>query len=99
MRTAHGVWCWTVTLSNRKRNHKEINDMNKLLSRALLAVIMTCVVSLTALSQKQKSDDSLACRFFRETERSVSYSHSLHHALPAILGALVVAGRVDAGVY
>ena len=33
--------------------------MNKLLSRALLAAMITCLVSMTALSQKQKSDDSL----------------------------------------
>ena len=36
--------------------------MNKLLSSAVLAVMMTCVVSVTALSQKEKSNDSLACR-------------------------------------
>src|SRR6266542_3281068 len=98
MRTAHGVWCWTVTLSNRKRNHKETDDMNKLLSRALLAVIMTCVVSVTALSQKQKSDDSLACRDNWQSDRLVSHCEIKEQTLPATDGTIAVDGRVNGGV-
>jgi len=72
--------------------------MNKLLSRALLAVIMTCVVSVTALSQKQKSDDSLACRDNWQSDRLVSHCEIKEQTLPATDGTIAVDGRVNGGV-
>lgn len=72
--------------------------MNKLLSRALLAVMMTCLVSMTGLSQKQKSDDSLACRDNWQSDRLVSHCEIKEQTLPASDGTIAIDGRVNGGV-
>jgi hypothetical protein len=72
--------------------------MNKLLSRALLAVMMTCLVGITALSQKQKSDDSLACQDDWQSDRLVGHCELKEQTLPATDGTIAVDGRVNGGV-
>jgi hypothetical protein len=72
--------------------------MNKLLSLALLAVMMTCLVGITALSQKQKSDDSLACQDDWQSDRLVGHCELKEQTLPATDGTIAVDGRVNGGV-
>jgi hypothetical protein len=72
--------------------------MNKLLSRALLAVMITCLVGMTTLSQKQKSDDSLTCRDNSQSDRLVSHCEIKEQTLPATDATIAVDGRVNGGV-
>ena len=72
--------------------------MNKLLSRAVLAVMMTCVVSVTALSQKEKSNDSLACRDNWHSDKLMSHCEIKEQTLPATDSMIAVDGRANGGV-
>jgi DUF4097 and DUF4098 domain-containing protein YvlB len=72
--------------------------MNQLISRAVLAVMMTCVVSFTAVSQKEKSNDSLACRDNWQSDKLVSHCEIKEQTLPATDSTIAVDGRVNGGV-
>jgi len=72
--------------------------MNKLLSRAVLAVMMTFVVSVAAFSQKEKSNDSLDCRDNWHSDKLVSHCEIKEQTLPATDSTITVDGRVNGGV-
>ena len=72
--------------------------MNKLLSRAVLFVMVTCVVSVTAFSQKEKSDDSLGCRDNWQGDKLARHCEIKEQTLPATDGTIKVDGRVNGGV-
>jgi hypothetical protein len=72
--------------------------MNKLLSQALLAVLMTCVVGVTAFSQKERSNASLTCRDNWHNGKLVSHCEMKEQTLPATDSTITVDGRVNGGV-
>lgn len=71
--------------------------MTKLVSRAVLALMITCVVSLAAFAQNDK-DDSLACRDNWHNDRLVNHCEIKEQTLPATAGTISVDGRQNGGV-
>lgn len=74
--------------------------MNKFLSQAVLAVMMTCVVGVTALSQNEKSkaDASLTCKDNWRNGKLVSHCEIKEQTLPATDSTITVDGRLNGGV-
>ena len=72
--------------------------MNKLLSRAVLALMMSCVFSATTFSQKDKASDSLACRDNWGNDKLVSKCEVKEQTLPATNDTIAVDGRMNGGV-
>jgi DUF4097 and DUF4098 domain-containing protein YvlB len=79
--------------------------MNKLLSRGVLILMLTCVVSVSALAQKdsqkdskkEKSHDSLACRDDWRNDKLVNHCEMKEQTLPAS-DTIAVDGRMNGGV-
>ncbi len=71
--------------------------MTKLLSRAVLALMITCVVGVAAFAQKEK-DDSLACRDNWHNDKLVNHCEIKEQTLPATAGTISVDGRQNGGV-
>src|SRR5882672_1321601 len=72
--------------------------MNKLLSRAVLALMMTGVVGVTAFAQKEKSNDSLACRDNWQSDKLVSHCEIKEQTLPATADTIAVDGKMNGGI-
>ena len=72
--------------------------MNKLLSRAVLVVMMTCVLGVTGFSQQEKSNDSLTCRDNWHNDKLVSHCEIKEQTLAATDSTITVDGRVNGGV-
>src|SRR5258708_38848842 len=101
--TAQGVWTATIgTESTLIRRH----EMNKLLTRGVLILMLTCVVSIPALSyekaqkdsQKEKSHDSFSCRDDWQNDRLVNHCEIKEQTLPASGNTISVDGRMNGGV-
>lgn len=72
--------------------------MNKLISRAAWAAMMLCLVSVSAFSQKEQGNDSLACRDNWGSDKSVRHCEIKEQTLPATDGTISVDGRMNGGV-
>jgi Toastrack DUF4097 len=72
--------------------------MNKLLSRAALALMLTCVLGVTGFSQKEKANDSLACHDNWQNGKLASHCEMKEQTLPATAETITVDGRVNGGV-
>lgn len=72
--------------------------MNKLLSRPLWAVMMLCLVSVTAYSQTEKSKPSLTCRDDWRSDKLVTHCEIKEQTLPATDSTITVDGRMNGGV-
>lgn len=76
--------------------------MKKLLSRGVLIVIVACIASVPAFSQKEghkdKSHDSLACRDNWGDSRLVNHCEIKEQTLPATGGTIDVDGKMNGGV-
>ncbi|MGH9871653.1 MAG: DUF4097 family beta strand repeat-containing protein [Pyrinomonadaceae bacterium] len=76
--------------------------MNKLLTRGVLMLLLTCVVSLPAFAQKdarkQESHDSLACRDDWRNDKLVNHCQIKEQTLPASESTIAVDGRMNGGV-
>src|SRR6267142_3265636 len=72
--------------------------MNRLLSRALLVVMLTSVVGVTVFSQEERSRTSLDCRDNWHSDRLASHCEIKEQTLPATDGTISVDGRMNGGV-
>src|SRR4026208_1338991 len=79
--------------------------MNKLLARGVLILMLTCVVSIPALSyekaqktSKERSHDSLACRDDWQDDKLVNHCEIKEQTLPASDNTISVDGRMNGGV-
>ena len=72
--------------------------MKKLISRAVLGVMMISLVSGAALAQKDKGNDSLACRDNWNNDKLVNHCEIKEQTLPAPGGTIAVDGRMNGGV-
>jgi len=71
--------------------------MTKLLSRAVLALMITGVVGVAAFAQKDK-DDSLACNDNWHNDKVVSHCELKEQTLPATGSTISIDGRQNGGV-
>jgi DUF4097 and DUF4098 domain-containing protein YvlB len=71
--------------------------MTKLLSRAVLALMITCVVSVAAFAQHEK-EDSLTCGDNWHNDKLVNHCEIKEQTLPATSGTIAVDGRMNGGV-
>src|SRR5688572_18072826 len=76
------------TASKSRRRY----DMNKLISRAVLAVMTICLVGGAAWAQKDKGNDSLACRDNWRNDKLVNHCEIKEQTLPATDGTIAVDG-------
>jgi DUF4097 and DUF4098 domain-containing protein YvlB len=73
--------------------------MNKLLSRAVLSVMMMmCLLSVTASSQKEKSNNSLECRDNWGSDKLVRHCEIKEQTLPVTESTIAVDGQMNGGV-
>ena len=79
--------------------------MNKLSTRGVLILLLTCVVSMPALSyektqknSKERSRDSLACRDDWQDDKLVNHCEIKEQTLPASDNTISVDGRMNGGV-
>lgn len=75
--------------------------MNKLLTRGVLILLTTCVVSVPAFAQKEKNKeykDSVTCRENWSSDKSVSHCEIKEQTLPASGDTIAVDGRRNGGV-
>ncbi|HEY8186845.1 MAG TPA: DUF4097 family beta strand repeat-containing protein [Pyrinomonadaceae bacterium] len=72
--------------------------MNKLLSRALLVVMLASVAGVTVFSQEERSKASLDCRDNWHSDKLVSHCEIKEQTLPATDGTISVDGRMNGGV-
>lgn len=72
--------------------------MNMLLRRGALIVITACVAIVPAFSQKEKSNDSLACRDNWHNGKLVSHCEVKEQTLPASDSTIAVDGRMNGGI-
>lgn len=72
--------------------------MNKLLTRGILIVMMTCLASIPAWAQKEKAKDSLACSDDWHSNKLVSHCEIREQTLAASDSTLTVDGRMNGGV-
>src|SRR5258706_15342060 len=76
--------------------------MNKLITRGVLMLTLTCVVSIPALTQKnaqkEKSHDSLSCPDDWQNDRLVNHCEIKEQTLPASDDTIAVDGRMNGGV-
>ena len=72
--------------------------MNKLLRRGVLVVLVMFVANAPAFTQKEKSDDSLACRDNWHSDKLMSHCEITEQTLPASDSTIAVDGRANGGV-
>ncbi len=73
--------------------------MTKLLSRGVLALMITCVVSVAAVAQKEKDKDGpMVCRDNWNSSKMVQHCEIKEQTLAATGGAISVDGRMNGGV-
>jgi hypothetical protein len=72
--------------------------MRKFLGRAVLALMLTCGLGVTAFSQKEKPDASLACNDNIQNGRLAGYCEMKEQTLPATAETITVDGRVNGGI-
>ncbi len=72
--------------------------MNKFLSRTVLAVMVMCVVSVTAFSQNERKNTSLTCRDNWSNDKLVNHCEINEQTLAATDSTIAVDGRANGGV-
>lgn len=72
--------------------------MNKLLSRSVLAVMITCVVSVVAFCQTERKNASLTCRDNWTNDKLVNHCEIKEQTLAATDDVISVDGRVNGGI-
>ena len=72
--------------------------MNRFLSRGVMAVLLLCLLSVSAFSQKQKSNEPLQCRDNWKNDRLVSHCEMKEQTLAATNETISVDGKKNGGI-
>lgn len=72
--------------------------MNKVLSRVVLAVILTCAVSVIVFAQSEKKNASLTCNDNWHDNKLARHCEIKEQTLPATDSTIAVDGKVNGGI-